>query len=992
MPEVIPPLPQAAPAAPAHAGHMAWLATARGVMIIGACAAGVILLLTLFDVWRAYEEAERREFARAELLARVMEDHATRTFGTVDLTLQTAADEVRATIDAKGFDAARLSQWLADSVRRSPFLRSVSLLDGTAHVLASSSPANIGRGVRLQGMLGSAETPDIAQIGRPGSGRDLGEYALIDGRSEVNAYLLPVVLRFQTGAGRNLVLVAAVNPDFFANYYVQSIDEGRDVGLLASYDGRFLVGTPNARWKPGEDLRGLSLFTSHLPRKEFGTYLSRAVHDERQLVAYRATRNLPLVVSVRVAHARVISAWITRIRDAVVLGVFVEFLVLWLTWLAARAARARESAQSALESQLRFSEELLEGSPQPVFVRDAYGTVIMVNKAWEAFRGIPREDVLGSSGASDLTPEQVTAQLASDAEVMRTRIPVQYETGVRRKDGQMRDVMLNKVAFLRASGEIGGVIGSFIDITELKEAERQIRMARDAAEEASRAKSEFLANMSHEIRTPMNGVLGMTRLALDTELSAEQRGYLDLVQESGQALLRIIDDLLDFSKIEAGKLGMEEIEFDLRAEIESVLRLLALQAHDKGLELLYSIGERVPRRTRGDPTRIRQVLVNLMGNAVKFTEHGEVGLHLRARPEADGQVAVTFCVNDTGAGIPEAKQKVIFEAFAQADQSTTRRYGGTGLGLAISSRLVALMGGGRIAVSSREGEGSSFRFTLNLTPVDAPGSSDTRRTLEGQRVLCIDDHVGAREIMCMQLAAAGAHAEGAQDGVTGLRIATEAAAAGTAYDVVLVDTTLPGEDAHALAATLARSGACAHVVMLQANAPARGDAVRAGPQVPFDHLRKPLIVDELHRLLGPARAAPARRLVSAQRGAQVLVVEDHPVNQVLMKNLLARMGHTVTLASDGSEALQRLQDGHFDVVLMDLQMPVMGGIEATRRLREREAGSGRHLPVIALTARAMAGDRETCLAAGMDDYLSKPVDPDLLRLALERWIPASPAA
>jgi protein-histidine pros-kinase len=424
---------------------------------------------------------------------------------------------------------------------------------------------------------------------------------------------------------------------------------------------------------------------------------------------------------------------------------------------------------------------------------------------------------------------------------------------------------------------------------------------------------------------------------------------------------------------------LESTDFVLTDEVEAAVRLLAPQAADKSLELVASIDHRLPHTVRGDPLRLRQVLINLLGNAVKFTSQGEVELRVSAHAGRTGEVAVDFSVRDTGPGIPRAKQAMVFEGFSQADSSTTRKFGGTGLGLAISARLVALMGG-KIALESEHGKGSRFHFCL---PMPAPGpAAEPAGRVSGRSVLLAVGHPGARMAAEEQLLAAGAKVHAVED-LTGVDPGR--------WDIAIIDAALQGNAAYEAAEGVFSSGAATRVFVL---VPASGPvaiAARIRARGASGQLRKPFLLRELAALLEPPKAH-APTLQRAARSANILLAEDHPVNQALMRSLLTRMGHTVTIAGTGQEALDALGHGSFDAVLMDVQMPVMGGMDATRALRASEEGSGRRIPVIALTAHAMEGDRAACLEAGMDDYLTKPVDPESLRAALDRWVAEPEAA
>jgi two-component system sensor histidine kinase/response regulator len=685
-----------------------------------------------------------------------------------------------------------------------------------------------------------------------------------------------------------------------------------------------------------------------------------------------------------------------------------------MSWLLLRFSAPSETASiSAAGSDSTRERDMLrtliDSIPDFIYAKDLECRFLIANEACGRIIGREPAELIGKSDF-DFYPREIAQEFYEDEQ----RVIRSGESLVNRQEvvvdleGNRFHLLTTKVPLRNAQGQVVGIMGVGRNITQRVHAEEELKAAREAAETANKAKSEFLANMSHEIRTPMNGVIGMSELLLDAELGGVEREYAETIRDCGRALLTVINDILDFSKIEAGKLELERIDMDLRDALRDVARVLAIQAHAKGLELTMNIDPRVPDMVRGDPGRLRQVLLNLGGNAVKFTQSGEISLEIQLVKTDESGTLVRCEVRDTGMGIPEARLRSLFQPFTQVDASTTRKFGGTGLGLSIVRKLVELMGG-ESGVESEEGKGSRFWFTARFAPASSTGPKLQRvapAALHNRRVLVVDDNATNRRLLALQLEQCGIGATLTSSAAEAIERMQEACARNQPFEVALVDHDMPDCNGAQLGQQINADTRLKNTrLILLTSSGLRGDALRFAQLGFAGYLLKPVAQNDLFDCLMVVLGGQAedwhsqtqpiitrhelRALRNREDQKRILLAEDVVVNQKVAVRMVEKLGYGVEVVANGREAIVAWESGRYDLILMDCQMPEVDGYEATREIRRRERGD-QHIPIVALTANAMKGAQEQCIEAGMDAHLSKPIDREALHECLQRFLADRP--
>jgi PAS domain S-box-containing protein len=924
-------------------------------------------------------------------LTSALEASTTRTVQAVDVTLDSVADSV-GIAGLPETDAARADTLvlLKERVRRSPHLRSLTLLDTAGHVVVTSEdgrPPDVSLAER-----------DFVRAPLSGNEKDLFVGLPVHGRTLIpphndrsGHWLLPMSLPVRGSLGQLLgVVVAAVNPE-----YMQGIFETVQIGehgsvTLYRFDGVRLAGLPADAESVGRSDAAAPPFHTHLRQAEHGVFSDTAGGRPR-MVAYRAVPVWPLVLVVSHDEEDELAPWRTSVRDsALISGAFIVLIGLFTLLLMRSLGLLRRQGVALEEGNARF-KAILETAVEGILTCRADGRIESANSAAHRIFGFPPGDLVGRNVSELMTPagHEEHARRMRELNAPGPRPPAGFSREVTavRRSGEAFPLDISIAEVRTHDGPLFAAIVR--DLSDRKHAETYLREAKEKAEAGQRIKMEFLATMSHEIRTPMNGVIGMAGLLLDTRLSEEQRSYAGTIRDSAESLLTIINDVLDFSKIDAGKLDLEMGEFELVPLVESVVEILAPRTVAKGVELVSFVPPPLRGTLRGDPARLRQILLNLAGNAVKFTESGSISILLFDEAAEDKHVQVRFEVRDTGIGIAEADRARLFSMFSQVDATPARRHGGTGLGLAICKRLTELMGG-TVGVDTAPGRGSVFWFTVPLERSSIP--ADPALRWSGRRVLVVDDMAVNRDVLVRQLAAFGIVAEAVPGADEALVALTAAEAQGKPFDAAILDHRMPRVTGPELAMRIRAASALGRVRLAlassQHNTPVPTGVVDA-------HLPKPVRLDALKaclaRLLdadgGKPEALPAPAVAPAPapaRRCRVLVAEDNPVNQQLALALLRRAGHMAEAVASGTEAVAAVRAIPYDMVLMDVQMPEMDGLEATRTIRHLPGPAAR-IPIVAMTANAMRGDDALCYAAGMDDYLAKPVDAERLLATVSRW-------
>jgi len=941
----------------------------------------------LFDFGYQFQVGRTLSLQKAEHtlanLASALEASTTRTVQSVDVTLASIADAFASGLPESPGARVEAQALLGERLRRSPHLRSLTLLDGSGRAMATTEDAHL-TGVpfvdrdffRMQ-ELGKAKG---LFIGLPVRGRNLVLPPAPDDHS--GRWLLPMSRAIRDAGGGFLgVVVASVNPEYLQGIYGTVQEGGAGAVALYRYDGVLLTAVPFDPDRIGRADAESELFLDRLPHAEHGVFRGAGPGGRTHITAYRATPVWPLVLAISRDEAEELAGWGDNLKaGGLIVAGFILVIVLFTVTLMRSIALVRRQAAALHEGNARLNA-ILETAVEGILTTRADGIVKSANPAAHRIFGYAPGGLVGCAVATLIPPDTRPQSL----------VGLSREVQAVRRDGEIFPLDVSVAAVPAEGGTLFAAIVR--DLSERKRAEQDLREAKERAEAGQRLKMEFLATMSHEIRTPMNGVIGMAGLLLDTPLAEEQRSYAATIRDSAESLLVVINDILDFSKIDAGKLTLEEAEFELVPLVESVVEILASRALAKGVNLASFVPPTLRGPVVGDAARLRQILVNLAGNAVKFTDEGSVTILLSEEAVEDGRARVRFEVRDTGIGIPQSEHARLFTMFSQVDPAAARRHGGTGLGLAISRRLTELMGG-EIGVESAPGHGSIFWFTVPLRAgaarIDTPAPD-----WQGRRVLVVDDVAANRELLVRQLAAFGIEADCADDADSAFARLRAAAAGPRPYHAAILDHRMPGTSGVDLAARIRATPelACLRLALSSS----QGGEEDAGATAVEAHLAKPVRLASLKACLSrlldaeppapeprPSEPRPCESAPLAARRCRILVAEDNPVNQQLTLALLRRAGHAADSVANGADAVGAVRSVSYDLVLMDVQMPEMDGLEATRAIRALP-GERARVPVVAITANAMRGDDLTCLAAGMDDYLSKPIHSEQLLATVQRW-------